>query len=175
MPYESNLPDVLARFARANDAGLIAAGAALQGAVKREYNPPEYFIGAAARARRYPRSIHPTGLLINSVTVTAPYDAGAGARAVSVGTNVKYAVYWELGWMPRFGVRVVDPETDRAFVVPKQGPRRLLRHEVWAPAMVKSGERVRAAYQRGFQRAWGGAVTGAPTIAFSQTYDVAAD
>lgn len=176
MAYVSLLAVVLARHQQAVDAGLQAAAAQVKQAVVKGYNPPEYFIGAAARARRYPKSIHPTGLLLNSITVSPPFDAGTGARSIAVGTNVRYALYWELGWMPAIGQRVYDPETDRAFLVQnKHGPRRMLRKPVWVPALVSSAPAAQAAFARVYARFMGGGWQ-APSIAYSgPAQDIAAD
>lgn len=39
-----------------------------------------------------------TGNVQNSVTHSQPSEIGDGEYEILVGTNVKYAVYWEVGW-----------------------------------------------------------------------------
>jgi hypothetical protein len=118
MAYRSNLGALEARYRRARAAGLIAAATVYINAVKRGlrggYTSGEFV----------------TGNVINSVTRTEP-DLVRGE--IVVGTNVLYALYWELGHYNLF-------------------TRSFQRKEVWMPALSESATRMRDAYARAFAR-----------------------
>jgi hypothetical protein len=143
--YDSRRREVEARLQQAVDQGLRAAAQVALNAVKEEYNPPHYFTGWGHAHGTL------TGTLLNSPTMTEPYDL-EGDRAISVGTNYKVAAYWELGFHQRLWVWF-DEKLGRWFS--REGPTRYVRHEVWRPAMEKSAGRQREAFQRQFDRAMG--------------------
>ena len=118
MTYQSNLPAVLAKTRRARSAGLIAAATVLINAVKRGLRGG-YKSGAWV-----------TGNVMNSVTRSEP-DLALGE--ILVGTNVNYALFWELGFMSAWS-------------------RKFERKEVWMPAMLSNREQIAAAYARAYAR-----------------------
>lgn len=118
MSYQSNLPAVIARMRRARSAGLIAAATVLINAVKR------------GLAGGYKSGAFVTGHVLNSVTRSEP-DLVDGS--ILVGTNVPYALYWEVGHDNLYS-------------------RRFERVEVWYPAMTSNREQIAAAYARAYSR-----------------------
>lgn len=72
------------------------------------------------------------GNVINSVTISAVFEE-AGIFGVRIGSNVPYALYWELGHHNIF-------------------TRRYERVEVWRPALVDNREESRAAFNRAYKR-----------------------
>lgn len=122
--YRSNRRAVEALLGKAIDGGLIAAATVYVNAVKRGLRGG-YTSGAFV-----------TGALMASVTRTEPRNEGV-ARVVRVGTNVMYAVFWELGHHNLFS-------------------RRYERKEVWMPELIRSAPAQRAAFQRVFERMMGG-------------------
>lgn len=74
-----------------------------------------------------------TGLNTASVSIS-PYVAGSGdSKYIMVGTNVLYALFWEIGHHNIF-------------------TRRFERVEVWRPAIEESADRMIQAYMSAFQR-----------------------
>jgi hypothetical protein len=128
MPYQSNLPQITARMKAARMAGLIAAAEIVITKVK-EGLRGGYTSGAFV-----------TGNVLNSVTRSEPMDDANGAF-ILVGTNVNYALYWELGHQNLF-------------------TRKFERKEVWMPAFLGSRGEQYAAFQRVYQRFMGGGATG---------------
>jgi DNA-binding Lrp family transcriptional regulator len=122
MSYRSNRAAIEARLARARSAGLIAAATVYVNAVK---------LGLRGG---YTSGAFVTGNVINSVTRSEP-DLVRGE--ILVGTNVLYALYWELGHINLF-------------------LRRYVRKEVWMPALSESAARMRDAYAVAFRRVWAG-------------------
>lgn len=136
MPYSSNLSDVLSRMRAARDAALIAQAEVVRTAVK-EGVRGGYVTGAFV-----------TGHALNSVKRTEPYD-GEGGRAVSVFSDVKYMLFWEVGFVPARGV--FSPGIGRL----TQGPIGMRRKEVWAPALYNTTPEQLAAFNRVFARFMG--------------------
>lgn len=121
MTYQSNLSAVVERLRRARMAGLIAAATVLINAVKR------------GLTGGYKSGDFVTGNVRSSVTRTEPIVDGEGG-SIAVGTNVMYALYWEIGHVNLF-------------------TRRFERKEVWMPALTSTAEEIRAAYARAFAAA----------------------
>jgi hypothetical protein len=121
--YRSRSTEVRRRFLDATDGGLIAQATVYQNAVKREL------------AGGFTSGDFVTGNLLNSVTRTDPRWEGL-ARAIRVGTNVMYAVFWELGHYNIFS-------------------RRYERVEIWFPKMSETAAAQRAAFARVFARIFG--------------------
>jgi hypothetical protein len=74
-----------------------------------------------------------TGNVINSVTISQIFETTAGVYGIRIGSNVPYALYWELGHENIF-------------------TRRHERVEVWRPALVDTREEQRDAYNRAYKR-----------------------
>lgn len=159
MAYRSNVQSVRRLMDRAVDAGLIAGGQQIVNRVK---------LGLRGG---YAGGEFVTGNVMNSVTVTKldgdgpkPYtrDGGGmgpkemtpiaepirvngGARLV-IGTNVGYALPWEVGFVPARGVFSPGVGTSTA------GPIAMRRKEVWRPAAEQGAAPARAAFQRAYDR-----------------------
>lgn len=125
MAYRSNLPALSGRMEHARASGLIAAATVLVNAVK---------LGLRGG---YTSGAFVTGNVVGSVTRSEPLVTVAEG-SIRVGTNVPYALYWELGHQNLY-------------------TRRFERKEVWYPALRDNGEQMRAAYARAVRRALGGA------------------
>lgn len=78
------------RHQRARDAALIAAAEHLKGAVK------------AKLQRGYTTGDFVTGTAAASVNTTEPFDDQVGIRAIRIGSNEQYTLYWELGHINLF-------------------------------------------------------------------------
>ena len=124
MSYKSNLPVVAARFRRARMAGLIAAATVLINAVKR------------GLTGGYKSGLFVTGNVRSSVTRSEP-EIGPLGGEILVGTNVAYALHWELGHMNLF-------------------TRHFERKEVWMPALLSNKDQMQVAYERAFRAAFAG-------------------
>lgn len=133
MPYQSNLPAVRAQMERARDAGLIAAAQVVVNEVKQGLRGG-YMSGAFV-----------TGNVMGSVTRTEPADEN-GVRVIRVGTDVEYALFWELGFAPAPGV--FSPGLGRG----QLGPTQFRRKEVWVPALFRTANEQAAAFSRVFAR-----------------------
>lgn len=68
-----------------------------------------------------------TGNVINSVTYLDPYEIGDGEYETMVGTNVPYALYWELGHYNIFS-------------------RRFERQTIWQDALESSADEIQKQY-----------------------------
>lgn len=101
--------------------GLVAAAYVLVNSVKR------------ALKGGYTSGAFVTGNVINSVTRSAPMRGGMG-WSISVGTDLDYALFWEIGHHNLF-------------------TRRFERVEKWRPAFMDSREDLRAAYARTWEKA----------------------
>lgn len=114
----------LAAFNADNDAAqqfaLIAAAYVLVNAVKR------------ALKGGYTSGAFVTGHVINSVTRGEPFREATGF-SVLVGSNVPYALFWEIGHHNLF-------------------TRKYEREERWRPAFMDSREAMSQAYSREYQR-----------------------
>jgi hypothetical protein len=121
--YSSNLAAVRARFNEARDAGLRAAANVVANEVKRGLRGG-YTSGAFV-----------TGRVLASVNTSEPYDVVNG-RAIAIGTDVMYALFWELGH-------------DNIFT------RKHERKEVWVPALYSTRQAQLDAYARAFRRIFG--------------------
>lgn len=127
--YRSRSAELAARFAGAVDAGLVAAGETFKTEVKRQL-APGYTSGAFV-----------TGHVLGSVTRTEPSTVG-GVRVLHVGTNVDYAMYWELGHQNLF-------------------MRRFAQKEVWGPAIQSTRDAQLDAFRRAFASAMASGALGA--------------
>lgn len=96
--------ELLERLPDAIDAGLTAAGYVYRDEVMR------------ALAGGYTSGDFVTGRLLNSITVGEPYDSDSGERAIAVGTDLDYAMFWEMGHMNLF-------------------TRKFERVEIWGPSL----------------------------------------
>lgn len=96
---EDRTGDYAARFPEARDAALKAAAQVYANEVKRAL-APGYTSGAFV-----------TGRVLNSVTVGAPHDG-----AIEIGSDLDYAMYWEMGHHNIF-------------------TRRFERVEIWRPSL----------------------------------------
>lgn len=124
MPYVSNLPAVLERLRRARFAGLLAAALVYENAMKE------------ALRGGYTSGAFVTGFVMNSVTHGEPTE-DAGGAFILVGTNVMYALFWEVGHMNLF-------------------TKKFERVETWMPTFLATRAEQTAAYVRAFGRIWGG-------------------
>jgi hypothetical protein len=113
-------PQFLRDGEQATKLGLRAGAYVLRNAVMREL------------AGGFTSGLFVTGNLLNSVTLSDVYPIGTSAFGIRCGTNVLYALYWELGHYNIFL---------RAFV----------RVEKWRPALMDSREDIRKAYSRTWQ------------------------
>lgn len=120
MPYASSLAAVEAQMNRARDAGLIAAAQVVVNRVKEKL------------AGGYTSGAFVTGHVLNSVTRTEPADEN-GVRVIRVGSNVNYALFWELGHVNLF-------------------TRKFERVEKWVPALVETAQQQADAFARVFAR-----------------------
>lgn len=120
MPYASNFAAVRERMEQARDAGLIAAAHVVINEVKRGLRGG-YTSGAFV-----------TGHVWNSVTRTDPLDEN-GVRVIRVGTDVMYALFWEVGHRNVF-------------------TRKFERVEIWVPALLSTADRQALAFATVFAR-----------------------
>ena len=128
MAYRSNLASVTQRLNQARAAGLIAAAEVVVGAVKQGLQGG-YTSGAFV-----------TGHVMASVSRSEPMEDAEGAY-ILVGTDVMYALFWELGHQNLF-------------------TRKFERKEAWVPALLSTRAEQLAAFQRVYQRFMGGGGTG---------------
>lgn len=112
MPFTSNLDADMARALAAVDAGLRAGGYYLANRIKEQL------------AGGYTSGDFVTGHVLNSVTLSEPYDEG-NARVLEVGTDVDYALFWEMGFDSIFS-------------------RHYERVEIWRPTMEQEADTVGA-------------------------------
>lgn len=120
MSYTSNFAAVRARMEQARDAGLIAMAEVVKTEVK---------LGLRGG---YTSGAFVTGHVWNSVTRTDPVDEN-GVRVIRVGSDVSYALYWELGHLNLF-------------------TKKFERKEVWVPALYRTAPAQAAAFARVFER-----------------------
>jgi hypothetical protein len=133
--YQSNLSDVMAKLRAARFAGLVAAAQVVINAVKESLRGG-YTSGAFV-----------TGFVLNSVNRSEPSEDAQGAF-ILVGTNVNYALFWEVGHMNVF-------------------TRKFERQERWMPAFLKTRQQQADAYLRAFTRVWGTGGGGSGRVAAS--------
>lgn len=126
--FQSNLPQVTKQIQQATANGLLAAAAIVENRVK------EGLRGG------YKSGLFVTGNVMASVNHSEPVVDVRGSY-ILVGTDVMYALYWELGhnnsWTKKFE-----------------------RKEVWMPALLATRSEQLAAFQRAYQRALGGGASG---------------
>lgn len=91
--WTSNLPEFRRRHERAQKAALIAAALVYENAMK------------VALTGGYKRGDFVTGRVRSSVTHSEPFLIEPLVWAIRVGTNVLYALFWELGHMNLFSRR----------------------------------------------------------------------
>lgn len=118
--WKSNLSAFKRDADRAAELGVIAAAYVLVNSVKR------------ALRGGYKSGDFVTGNVINSVTRGTPFREGSG-WSIRVGTNVKYALYWEIGHFNAW-------------------TRRYEREERWRPAFMDARREMVAAYSRTWKR-----------------------
>lgn len=128
MSYQSNLPAVTDRLKAARSAGLLAAAAVVENKVK------EGLRGG------YKSGAFVTGNVMASVNHSEPSE-DAGGAFILVGTDVMYALFWELGHLNLF-------------------TRQFERKEVWMPALLSTRAEQFAAFQRVYARFMGGGTGG---------------
>ncbi len=114
--WNSNLPELNRRFDLAQQKGLRAGAEVLRNAIKRKLRGG------------YTSGQFVTGNVINSVTISNAERVG-GVWAIRVGSNLMYALYWELGHFNLF-------------------LNRFIRVEKWRIAWLESRNEVREAYTR---------------------------
>lgn len=149
----------------ATKAGLIASAQILVNAVRRAvrggYTTGKYF----------------TGYSMASVTRSEPVQADGG-WTIAVGSPVKYMLYWELGWTPKLGPRVIRrargkgaKRVVREITQVVRGPRQFYRKEVWRPAMEEKRQEMADTFNRVYRSTLaayarrGGSTTTSGTIA----------
>lgn len=145
--WTSQLPDYKAREERAQQAALIASAKVLERALKEEFAKPYYVTGEFS-----------TGKVRRSIRRTQPYVIEPGKWGIRVGTNVFYARFWELGFVPAPGVFSPGMGTG------VQGPVMVRRVEKVRPATVASRVQVAKAYSEAYVRALGAKVTASAPI-----------
>lgn len=128
--YRSNRGQVLAVLDAASAAGLVAAGALVQRELKRALAPG--FKGGA----------FVTGHLVNSITVSAPFQVG-DRFTIRVGTSalrdgVSYPLAWELGHFNTF-------------------TRQYEREERWVPTLIRVRDEAAVAFRIAAMRRIGSA------------------
>lgn len=137
MAYSSNLPAVRAQMAHARDMGLIAA-AEVGITNTRNAFTPDYYTGGQ----------YSEGATRAAVTRTEPFDGPEG-RAIKYGTNLKYNLWYEVGFNQRLWVWF-DEKRGRWYSRP--GPTRFVRKPIWMPVFVDSQPEMVAAFDRTFWR-----------------------
>lgn len=155
MPWESRIPERQAQIREASRKGLIASAQVYVNAVKKDLRGG------------YTSGLYVTGNVINSVTRTeadpspggtyqddsgehttptvAPESTGDGLEIV-VGTNVMYALYWELGWSPR-------NEHDIAGLAGGELAAPSYRVPIWHPQLIAQSPAMQRAFERVYNRA----------------------
>lgn len=103
--WKSDLPEFRRRHERASRAALIAAAIVYENAMK------------LALTGGYKRGTFVTGRVRSSVAHGEPYPIGPAQWAIRVGTNVLYALFWELGHMNLFTKRYERVEKWRPTLV----------------------------------------------------------
>lgn len=139
--WTSNLAAVQARHERAVQAGLIAAAQVYVNAMR------------VRLSRGYTTGRYTHGLSANAVTRSEPERRG-DAWGVRVGTNVSYAIYYELGFQRRL-IRYYSEKLQRWFSRP--GPTEYVRVELWVPTMVREAQAMAAAFRGAYAQAMGAA------------------
>lgn len=132
--WRSNADAVRARLAQGVDRGLIAAAEVVRQTVSSEL-----------------RSGYTTGQWVTPhVALSVTYGTPEGApRFIRVGTNVMYALFWELGFHQR--LRVWKDQAGRWHSRP--GPTRFVRREIWVPALNVTRFRQAAEFAKQVKRA----------------------
>ena len=128
MPYQSNLSAIKSRMQEATAAGLLAAAAVVENKVKQELS------GGYTSGRWV------TGHVMASVNHSEP-ELGPNGAFILVGTDVMYALFWELGFQSIFS-------------------RKFERVEKWVPALFQTRSEQLAAFQRAAARFMGGGAGG---------------
>jgi len=111
---------LLEKHRAAQQAGLRASAYIVYNAVKR------------ALAGGYTSGDFVTGNVINSVTIGAVFEE-AGIFGVRIGSNVNYALFWEVGGWNVF-------------------TRKFERVEIWRPALIDTRDEQAAAFARAYKR-----------------------
>lgn len=124
MAFRSNLPAVRQQLRQAIDGGLVAAAQVVANRVK------EGLKGG------YTSGDFVTGNVLNSVNISEPRADETG-HYILVGTDVPYALFWEVGHRNLF-------------------TRRFERKEVWVPALLQTRAEQLAAFDRVFRRLFSG-------------------
>jgi hypothetical protein len=121
----SHTGEFLSRFRQAQAAGLIAGGNVIRNAVRRE-------LRGGYRSTLGHHGDFVTGNSINHVTISEPRFTADGG-SVTVGTDLLYNLYWELGHHNLF-------------------TRHFERDEKWRPAFMGSKDAARTAFIRVMRR-----------------------
>ena len=125
------------KWRRAVDAGLNASSYVYYNEVKLRL------------AKGYTTGHFVTGNVLNSVTRSKPATE-QGTRVIKVGTNVKYAAYWEFGFRMRLDLTRYSRATKQ--VTTLQGPARFMRVEHWREAREAVQDDMRTAFTASFER-----------------------
>jgi hypothetical protein len=129
MPYTGGMaPTFAQRHRKATDAALVAGAQELINGLK---DPKPLGLRGG-----YTSGAFVTGNLLNSIQATDPYTH-EGVRAISVYTDVDYALFWEEGHENRF-------------------TRRREQEERWKPTLRRKDEDILIVYSRVYKRAMGG-------------------
>lgn len=81
----------------------------------------------------YTSGLFVTGRVMNSVTISKAFEIAPGVFGIKVGTNVLYALFWELGHWNLFTGKYE-------------------RVEVWRPAMFGARQEMREAFARRYTK-----------------------
>jgi hypothetical protein len=139
MPWKSNIPAIKSRHTQGVENGLLAAAAVLEAKVK------EGLKGGYTSGRFV------TGHVMASVNHSDP-TVGPNGAYILVGTDVMYALFWEIGHQNRW-------------------TRKFERVEVWMPAFLDTRSEQMAAFQRVYRRTMGGGSGGSRVAASPRSPD----
>jgi hypothetical protein len=119
--FRSNLGAFIGATERAIKSGLIAAAESYMAEVRTEL------------LKGYTTGDFVTGHVAGSVD-KGPVEKTPDGYGIAIGSNVDYALYWEVGFVPARGV--FSPGVGTV----TQGPIGVQRKEVWVPKMVEMRE-----------------------------------
>jgi hypothetical protein len=109
---------------RATDAALRASAQVIVNGLKEKST-------SGGLAEGYTSGAFVTGTLLNSIFISEPFTDAGGKRFRLIGTNLAYAVYWEVGHYNIF-------------------TRRYEREERWRPTLLRKYDEAVAAYHRAY-------------------------
>lgn len=154
MPWDSQRPAIEARIREASRQGLIAAAQVYINGVKRElrggYTSGEYVTGNVLNSvTRTAADPSPGGTYADETgehpTPTVAPEPAADGMEIVVGTNVMYALYWELGWSPRSD-RAIAGLAGGSLAAPS------FRVPIWQPQLVAQSPAMQRAFERVYRR-----------------------